>query len=220
MPEVEPPAREQQPVVFEVPHPNGAAKNGSHRFHRGRRIPRVRRGWIIGGAVVFVGLWIFAIIWSVTVTRHSPEHLDDAAAADVEAACVAAQNALESLPALPDPAPGADRVARVRAENEILSAMTDRFDDVEPVDATPASALRQWTADWRRVIAAREQYANDLETQKRARFVVPAARGIQPVTDKMEDFVLEQSGRTNTCSTAALQAEVVEGERQYGKAED
>src|SRR5262245_31844330 len=168
MPEVEPPAREQQPVVFEVPHPNGAAKNGSRRYHRGRRMPRIPRGWIIAGAAVFVGLWIFAIIWSVTVTRHSPEHLDGAAAADVEAACVVARNDLQALPALPDPAPGADRVERIRSENEILSAMTDRFDAVEPVDSTPAAALQQWTTDWRRVIQAREKYANDLETQKRA----------------------------------------------------
>jgi hypothetical protein len=219
MPEVEPPAREQQPVVFEAPHSNGAVTNGSGTSRPKRRLPRIPRGLIIAGAVLFVGVWIFAIIWSVTVTPNSPESLDDQAATDVEAACAGAMRELESLPELPDPAPGADRVALIREENEILTTMTTQLDAVDPTGSTPASALTQWTADWRRVIAARAKYATDLETERRARFVVPAARGIQPVTDKMDDFVREQSGRIDSCFTGALQAEVVEGIRQYGNAE-
>lgn len=215
MPEVEPPAREERPVVFEAPHTNGAASNGGGPTRPTHRLPRIRRGWIIGGAIAFVALWIFAIIWSVTVTPHSPERLDGAAASDVEAACARARTDLKALPALPNPAPGAARVDRVRSENVILNSMADRFDTVVPTDSTPASALKQWTSDWRRVIQARATYASDLETKKRARLVIPAVRGIQPVTDKMDDFVREQSARIDSCFTTTLQAEIVEGARHY-----
>src|SRR5262245_30453115 len=215
MPEVEPPARDQRPVVFEVPHSNGAGSNGARRSRPMHRMPRIPRGWIIGGAILFVAVWIFAIIWSVTVTPHSPERLDGAAAGDVEAACARARTDLKALPQLPNPAPGAARVERVRSENEIFDSMADRFDTIVPTESTPASALKQWTADWRRVIEARATYASDLETKERARLVIPAVRGIQPVTDKMDDFVREQSGRIGSCFTAALQAEIVEGARHY-----
>ena len=45
----------------------------------------------------------------------------------------------------------------------------------------------------------------------------PAAVGIQPVADKMNDWVLEQGTRADACNTGRLQAEVVEGPRIYGK---
>ena len=46
----------------------------------------------------------------------------------------------------------------------------------------------------------------------------PAAAGIQPIADKMNDWILEQGTRTDSCNTGQLQAEVVEGPRIYGKA--
>ena len=96
-----------------------------------------------------------------------------------------------------------------------FAPMADRFDTIVPTKSTPASALKQWTTDWRHVITARATYASDLETKKRARLVIPAVRGVQPVTDKMDDFVREQGTRIDTCLTSTLQAEVVEGARHY-----
>ena len=48
------------------------------------------------------------------------------------------------LKALPNPYPklGADRVARLRAENEIFRAMVAQFATVHPTSTTPAAALR------------------------------------------------------------------------------
>jgi hypothetical protein len=216
MSSTEPPAREQQPVTFEAPHSNGAGHT------QARELPRAHFPWLavliaIAFALICVGI---VVGWTFFGSRPSPERLDDTSATDVQAACAAAQRDLADLPALPNPAPGADRVDRIRAENEILETMADRWDAVEPTSSTPASALSQWTDDWRSLIQARENYASDLETERRARFVVPADRGIKPVTDRMDDFVREQSGRIDICSTTALAAEVVEGERQYEPVED
>jgi hypothetical protein len=47
--------------------------------------------------------------------------------------------------------------------------------------------------------------------------VEPAAAGIQPIADKMNDWILEQGTRTDACNTGQLQGEVVEGPRTYGQ---
>ena len=49
-------------------------------------------------------------------------------------------------------------------------------------------------------------------------FVEPATAGVDPVADKMNNWILEQGTRTNACNTGQLQAEVVAGPRIYGSA--
>jgi hypothetical protein len=200
---------------FAPPHPNGAAQHprASHAQVLRRRI------FLIAG-IVIVAAWIFAIIWSVTVTSSSPERLDKVDAAAVSATC---NDARARLLALPNPSPrlGADRVARVRAEDAVLRTMLDRLGDIHPRDKTPATALTGWTRDWARVIEARERYAGDLEaakdTDKTVKFIVPADTGVKPITGKMDDFVRESHPDLDACFTRALELETVEGERTYEK---
>ena len=88
--------------------------------------------------------------------------------------------------------------------------------EVRPDKKTPTTALRAWLGDWQRLIVARDHYAEDLRTKGRhARFIEPAYKGVEPIADKMNDWILEQGTRTNTCQTDALQAEVVNGPRKY-----
>jgi hypothetical protein len=169
-------------------------------------------------ALAVAAAWAFALVWSVTVTTHSPERLDAAAAAAVAAACSGTQQTLKQLPN-PSPITGADRVARIRSENHALRGMVDRFATVAPRSTTPRRALTAWTADWRKVIDARDRYANDLDTKHRAQFVLPAATGVKPVTDKMDDFVRENHPDLDPCFTGALAVETVEGPRDYKKVE-
>lgn len=201
---------------FAAPHPNGAVHPSG--ITRARRIRR--RVFLVGG-ILLVAVWIFAIVWSVTVTSHSPERLDANAASAVAAACNDTQAKLRALPN-PSPVLGADRVARIRAEDAQLRAMLRRFDAVTPRSKTPTEALRGWTADWGRVVDARERYAADLEAaksdpSKKVKFVLPAVQGVKPVTDKMDDFVRENHPDLDACFTEALQVERVEGARTYGK---
>ena len=182
------------------------------------RRPR-RRRLLVAGLLLFVAACTVAIIYSVTAGGRSPERLDDANARVVESECLDAQHTLAALPQVGVHAAPADRAARVARENDVFTTMIDRLRDVRPVQATPATALRGWLDDWTRLVAARQHYANDLRREgNAARFVEPAASGIDPVADKMNNWILEQGTRTQACNTGRLQAEVVEGTRIYGAA--
>jgi hypothetical protein len=196
--------------ALEAPHPNGSLDSAVSTRRRRRR----RRLIVIGG-LLFLAVWIFAIVWSVTITTRSPERLDDAAARAVQGACATAQARLRALPPVPQSESLADRVARVRTENATLQTMATALTSVHATHSTPATALEKWTADWQRMIAARARFADDLERKGRAEFVIPATGGITPITNKMDDFVREQHHRIDACFTDGLQLEVVAGTRTY-----
>jgi hypothetical protein len=201
------------PPTFGTPHSNGAA----HRAKAGRR----HAPWEFVVLALFVAIVGIGIIlgWTL-VGSHSPERLDDASAAAVSAACLHTQAELKALPN-PSPRLGADRVARVRAENVVLRAMVARFETVHPRAKTPAAALQGWSADWGRMVDARGRYADDLAkaatTGAKVRLILPAVNAIKPVTNQMDDFVRENDPHLKACFTTALQLEVVEGPRDYQK---
>jgi hypothetical protein len=174
-----------------------------------------RRNITLVIVLVLVAAWAFAILWSVTVTSHSPERLQQSEAATVSSMCTAARTTLQALPNN-FPRTGADRVERIRAENGVLTAMTTRFGTVRPEHSSPAKALKGWVTDWTSVIAARERYASDLESKQRARLVLPAnSGGLKPVTDRMDDFVRENHPDLDACFTESLALDTVEGPRAY-----
>jgi hypothetical protein len=203
------------PDELEPPHPNGAMKHSPAR--------RAHAPWEFIILALLVALLAVGIILAWTlVGSHSPERLDATSAGAVNDACTAAQNSLRALPN-PSPVTGADRVARLRAEDTILRAMVVRMRDAHPQSATPARALDGWTTDWSRVIDARERYANDLEQTKdtggRTQFVLPASSSgsVKPVTSTMDDFVRENHPHIDACFTDALELSTVEGKREYKK---
>ena len=168
------------------------------------------------GLALFVVAWIGALTYSVTAGGTSPERLDDPTAHTVESNCKSAQRALAKLPELGEHSTLAETATRLDRENGILTGMVHRQLAVHPAKKTPATARRAWLGDWQRLITAREAYAGELRTEGRAaRFIEPAYKGVDPIADKMNDWILEQGTRTNTCNTNALQAEVVNGPREY-----
>lgn len=177
----------------------------------------MRRRLVRIGFLVFIGAWIVAIAYSVTAGGTSPERLDAAAARAVETNCLQAQHALAKLPqvgAHPAPSVSATRLER---EDAILTTMVERQRQLHPTHKTPTVALRGWLDDWHRLILARDHYAADLRTKgNAARFIEPAFKGVDPIADKMDTWILEQGTRTQNCKTGALQAEVVNGPRTYG----
>jgi hypothetical protein len=169
------------------------------------------------GFALFVVAWIVALTYSVTVGGRSPERLDDATARTVETNCRRARRELARLPQVGTHATSIDVATRLENENEILTRMVERQRTLRPIHKTPATALRAWLDDWQRLITARGHYAADLRTKGRdARFIEPAYKGVDPIADKMNTWILEQGTRTDTCNTDALQAEVVNGPRTYG----
>jgi hypothetical protein len=201
------------PPIFEAPHSNGAV----HQAKPGR----AHAPWEFIVLTLFVAILCIGIIlgWTL-VGAHSPERLDGVSAAALSAACDRAQAQLKALPN-PDPRLGADRVARVRAEDVVLRAMVAQFTTVHPRASTPATAVQGWSTDWGRMIDARNRYADDLAksatTKAKVRFIYPAVNAITPITGHMDDFVRENNPRLDACFTAALQIEVVEGPRNYQK---
>ena len=197
--------------TLEAPHTNGAVTTSGHAKARS-----IRRRVLLVGAVVFVGLWAYALTYSVTAGGRSPERLNDPNAHVVETACVDARHAAGAAAGRHEGkrrGPG----ARIAHEDAILTAMVDRLGAVHPQKKTPAVALKGWLTDWRRLITARQDYARDLRTSgKDARFVEPATAGVDPIVDKMNNWILEQGTRTNVCNTGQLQGEVVMGPRSYG----
>lgn len=208
-----------EPEEPERPHVDASMNGAGHHFPKARRTHAPWEFLILALLVALVGVGII-LGWTL-VGSHSPERLDDASAAAVAGTCDRAQSALKAL-ANPDPVLGADRVARLRAENAIFTTMVAQLHDVRPEKSTPANALTGWSGDWQRMIDARVKYANDLQgtetTGGKIRFITPAATGgIKPITDKMDDFVRENHPRIDACFTAALQIEKVEGKREYKK---
>ena len=168
------------------------------------------------GLALFVVAWIVAITYSVTAGGTSPERLNDATARTVESNCRAARQALVRLPQLGEHSTPAGTATRLDREDQILSHMIQQQRALHPDKKSPADALRAWLGDWQRLVAARDHYAGDLRSKGRdARFIEPAYKGVQPIADKMNNWILEQGTRTNTCNTDALQAEVVNGPRKY-----
>ena len=194
-----------------------AATNGAVTTSGGTRSRVLRRRLIIG-AFVLVGLaWAFALVYSVTEGSRSPERLTDGEARTVATACRDAQRALEKLPQVGDRASYSEKADRIDREDAILTAMVERFGAVHPTANDPAVALDGWRRDWTRLIVARQNYVSDLRRDGvDARFVEPATSGVEPIANKMNDWILEQGTRTDGCNTGVLQVEVVEGTRVYG----
>ena len=168
------------------------------------------------GLALFIMAWIVAITYSVTAGGTSPERLDDATARTVESNCRAARQALARLPQLGAHSTPADTATRLDREDQIFNRMIHRQRALHPDKKSPADALGAWLGDWERLVVARGHYASDLRSKGRdARFIEPAYKGVQPIADKMNDWILEQGTRTDTCHTDALQVEVVNGPRKY-----
>ena len=177
----------------------------------------LRRRVMVVGLVLFGLAWAFAITYSVTAGGRSPERLTDAEAHTVDTACLDAQHALARLAPVGAHATPTQRADRVDGENALLTSMIEELVAVHPAGKDPAAALRGWTRDWSQLIAARARYVSDLRSKSAtARFVEPATKGVEPIVNKMNNWILEQGTRTEHCNTGELQAEVIDGPRIYG----
>jgi hypothetical protein len=192
---------------FEAPHPNGAVTVNERPKRR-----RLRRQ-ILLGLVIVVGIaWGYAIWYSVT--QRSPENLDDDAHTAVARACSTARRQLDALPDLPHGADASENVSLVRSENEIFTRMTDQIDAIHTDGGDAQKALAGWVGDWRKLIVARRDFADDLASDGTARLLIPTtSSGGPPITRRMNQYASQRS--LDVCSSTTLQAEVVDGPRDY-----
>ena len=198
---------------LEAPHPNGSAQTADDPPSR----PWRRRAFAAALVVVAIA-WGYAIWYSVT--RDSPEALDETARTAVASGCTDAVAALRALPDLSEDPIAEDAVELVRDENAVFASMVDEFRAVAPDDSDAADALAKWADDWDAVIAARAAFANDLEADGTARLEIPAVEqgGVRPITDRMDEY--SQARGLDDCIAVSLQIEVVDGPRIYPDQED
>lgn len=196
---------------FEPPRRNGAAGSTT--------VPRQHAPWEFLILMLFVALMAILIIvgWMYFGSK-SPERLPEAESTKLAAACSDAKTKLKALPN-PSPRDGADRVARIYAENEIFDEMLGRMRATPIAKPEQADAVDAWIADWDAVVNARDKYARELDaakgTDNTVKFIVPSTRGLKPVTSTMDDFVRIQHPHLDPCFTRGLDLEVNEGERTY-----
>jgi hypothetical protein len=194
---------------FESPHPNGAVTVTEPP--RRRRIPRPV---LITVLVVVGAAWAYAIWYSVN--RTSPEDLDDASNAAIGDACTGALSELRALPPLGEDASAAEGVALAEQENEIFTAMIEQFAAIRPDAGDDAvDAYRAWIDDWRALLSARAQFADDLAADGSARLETPSisSGSVRPITDRMNEYASQRV--LVNCEPDVLQAEVVDGPRAY-----
>lgn len=189
------------------PHRNGSLVGGGDA-------PRSpwRRRLAFAGAVAFAGAWAVALVYSMT--RPAPEEIDGASRARVVAACEATGTGLRHLPPLGDEPSAVQRAVRVERENARFAEMVATLRAVRPEGGDGRIALARWLDDWEALVQARADYARDLRAGADPALVLPAERAA-PITITMDDFARQHG--LGACTTAALQAEVVEGARQYGE---
>jgi hypothetical protein len=203
---------------FEAPHPNGAVVVGEPESPEQRRARRTRRRIFLAIAVVVAIVWAYAIWFSVT--QGSPEDLDEDARAAVAGVCAEALSELVALPDFTEASTAQDNVELVRRENAIFDAMVTDIDAVEPVNPDSADALDEWLEDWRDLVAARAEFADDLATDGTARLRTPAVSSgaLEPVTERMNGYAIQRG--VAMCQPDTLQAEMVDGPRNYAAGAD
>jgi hypothetical protein len=203
---------------FEAPHPNGAVVVNEAPTPEQLRRRKIRRRVFGAIAVVVVAVWAYAIWFSVT--KGSPEDLDDRARSAVRTACDEARTQLEALPDFTPASTAPEDVDLVRQENAVFDQMIATIDAVEPTDKDAAEALDKWLDDWRALIVARADFADDLADDGTARLRIPAVStgGLEPITERMNGYANQRG--LEPCRPDALQAEIVDGGRDYSTVED
>jgi hypothetical protein len=198
----------QAAVALEPPHRNGDALGGGGDGDgpgpEGGPRSRLLRVSLLAALVVLIGLWAYALVYSVV--RRDPERLSSTERAAVVKACEDASNRMLALPAVPTPPTNATVAARASAETDALERMVTEVRRLHPDRSAAATALTAWLHDWDRLLDARRTYADEVRTDRGAQIVVPNDAG-SPIFVRMNKYA-DGKGLAE-CRTDQLGAERV-----------
>jgi hypothetical protein len=176
----------------------------------GRAQWRARTPLIVIILITLLGMVI--VTWGA-FHENTAQPLDAASTDQLAHACDQALHELRALPQITGSSTLADRAGRVDTENRILVTIPDVAARLQPPNHEARAALRGWVGDWHTLLAVRERYARELRADLgRPELVLPVANG-QPITQRMIDFA--STHNLEQCQTDNLQAEIVDGVRQY-----
>lgn len=136
------------------------------------------------GFALFAAFWIWALFFASKTAINKIE--DRAWAARAETICAPVKAELRALELLADPdlAVRADLVVR---STDLLAAMLDELEAVEPTDPKGQAIVPEWIADWRRLLADRYAYADRLRAGQNVPFTETAVEGL-PISERIETF--------------------------------
>ncbi|MCU1426814.1 MAG: hypothetical protein JWL83_814 [Actinomycetia bacterium] len=199
----------QAGVALGTPHANGAARVGVVVEEEREPRSRATRIALLAALVVVIGLWGFALVYSVV--RKDPERLTTAEHSTIVQSCKTAVARMLELPAVR--APGgvpptkAAVAARTAGETAVLTRMIAELRQVHPQRAATAEALGKWLDDWDSIIVARHAYALQVLTSRTAELVIPADRGVA-ISVRMNNYA-KSKFLVDDCGTTTLGAENV-----------
>jgi len=136
------------------------------------------------GAAAFAAFWFWALF---LVDKTAVNKIEDRAwAARAETICEPVKLAVRRLDL--ETATELDgRAALVVESTDMLSAMLDDLEAVEPTDAKGQAIVPDWIADYRTLLQDRYNYAERLRSGQNVPFTETGVQGV-PITERIETF--------------------------------
>jgi hypothetical protein len=132
------------------------------------------------------GLLVGLAAWFVIASlRDSPDTLDDATVrTEITQACRELRTSLDGITVtgLRD-----DHRAAIVEQNAALGAMIDRLRGLDADVRSGDRPFDGWLDGWQTLLAARQQYAQELGTPGTVRFVPPTAPDGGPLKDRLDE---------------------------------
>lgn len=136
------------------------------------------------GVVLFVGFWTWALFFA---SKTAVNKIDDTAWTErAEEICAPVKAELRSMELLANPSL-AIRSDLVTESTDLLAAMLDDIEAVEPDDPKGQAIVPDWIADWRILIQDRYNYSERLRDGQDVPFTESAVRSV-PITERIETF--------------------------------
>ena len=130
-------------------------------------------GKTLAGLVIVASFAVWGYAYSGLADRDAPDLLDETAfATSAETICAATTAQLEELPGALDAVDGRDRAQQLRTSTALYEAMLSDLDGEVAGTDRDVEITRAWLADWRVLIGDRYRYANEIEVDENAQFLV------------------------------------------------
>lgn len=129
---------------------------------------RVVAGLIIAASF---GVWVYA--YSGLADREAPDLLaDQQLVADAERICAAALADVAALPNALEAADGPERAQQIRVATDRFEQMVAELDRLPTFDERDGRIFKSWLSDWRVVLGDRRDYADRIEVDPAAQFLI------------------------------------------------
>ncbi len=141
------------------------------------------------------GIWIYAFSRQASGDLPPPpDVLDDADwAQQAEEVCQRALGRVEQMPGALDAVDEQDRAAQIEATTEVFRAMMDELEQIPTTTDRDAEMTGEWLADWSRLMANRQDYAERLRSDPGAVFTVSGSGGGERLDKRVTRFATTNS---------------------------